>query len=238
METMLEISEKTKGIGFSGSVFTLGTANFACSVCFYTRISGIRLNPLKYTDPDGRDLDELLQGAQNAFDEYAAQFIKDNEDAINSISGRAVLKRGSKEMGRFTLSGNILIEATGEGDTSLQVEGAVDFYIIGDKYSFATVQAGLRIGYVLADSSKENWGIDLSLNNFASLNLSIDGTLKITDSFGANGHLRKYLHDFNNNFSWKDLAAKNWVVGGQANFGNNRRVTGRFNISEWLGYGK
>jgi hypothetical protein len=36
------------------SVYTLGTANSACSVVFYARISGIRANPLKYTDPDGK----------------------------------------------------------------------------------------------------------------------------------------------------------------------------------------
>jgi hypothetical protein len=35
-------------------IITLGTANSACSAAFYARISGIRANPLKYTDPDGK----------------------------------------------------------------------------------------------------------------------------------------------------------------------------------------
>jgi hypothetical protein len=53
METMSKIGEKAERIGISGPVFTLGTANSACSAAFYARISGIRANPLKYTDPDG-----------------------------------------------------------------------------------------------------------------------------------------------------------------------------------------
>jgi hypothetical protein len=52
---MPEISEKADGSGLLGPVFTLGTANSACSAAFYARISGIRANPLKYTDPDGRN---------------------------------------------------------------------------------------------------------------------------------------------------------------------------------------
>jgi hypothetical protein len=54
METIPEISEKAEGSRLLCSVFTLGTANSACSATVYARISGIRANPLKYTDPDGR----------------------------------------------------------------------------------------------------------------------------------------------------------------------------------------
>ncbi|MDR0997891.1 MAG: hypothetical protein LBL70_02400 [Treponema sp.] len=53
METVSGLCEKIEGIGLGGPVFTLGTANSACSVVFYTRISGIRANPLKCTAPDG-----------------------------------------------------------------------------------------------------------------------------------------------------------------------------------------
>jgi hypothetical protein len=63
METMAELYEKAEEIGLSGPVFTLGTANSACSVGFYARISGIRENPLKYTDPDGKvDVPKILGG--------------------------------------------------------------------------------------------------------------------------------------------------------------------------------
>jgi hypothetical protein len=54
MEAIPEIKEKAEEIGLSGPVFSLGTANSACSAAFYARISGIREYPLKYTDPDGR----------------------------------------------------------------------------------------------------------------------------------------------------------------------------------------
>jgi hypothetical protein len=53
MKTMFEIGEKVERIGISVSIFTLGTANSAFSLVFYVRISEIRANPLKYTDPDG-----------------------------------------------------------------------------------------------------------------------------------------------------------------------------------------
>jgi hypothetical protein len=55
MEAMPEIGEKAEGIGPLGPVFTLGTANSACFVGFYARISGIRENPLKYMDLDGNE---------------------------------------------------------------------------------------------------------------------------------------------------------------------------------------
>jgi hypothetical protein len=66
MKTVSEILGKAEIIWLSGPVFTLGTANSACSGFFYARISGIRENPVKYTAPDGRDLDELSQDVQNA----------------------------------------------------------------------------------------------------------------------------------------------------------------------------
>jgi hypothetical protein len=196
-------------------------------------------NPVKYTDPDGRELGDLLESAQKAFEEFVTQFIKDNADAINNSSGRVALKFAGIEKGKFTLSGNVFAEATGEGNVKVQIEGAVDFTIIGGGAgdSKATLQVGLRIGYTLADSSKGNWGISLNRENISSLNLAVDATLRLGENIGANGHLRKHLYDFNNDFSWKDLAAKDWVVGGQANIGNTR-VAGRFNISKWLGYGK
>jgi hypothetical protein len=53
METISRIRGKAERNGISGPVFTLGTANSACSAAFYARISGIRANPLKYMDPDG-----------------------------------------------------------------------------------------------------------------------------------------------------------------------------------------
>jgi hypothetical protein len=53
MQTMAEIGKKVERIGISVSIFTLGTANSAFSLVFYVRISEIRLNPLKYLDPDG-----------------------------------------------------------------------------------------------------------------------------------------------------------------------------------------
>jgi hypothetical protein len=53
MEAIPEISENTEGAGLWGAVFTLETANSACSAAFYARISGIWANPLKYTAPDG-----------------------------------------------------------------------------------------------------------------------------------------------------------------------------------------
>jgi hypothetical protein len=56
METTPEISEKTKKIGHFGFFYSLGTANSACPVFFYARISGIQANPLNYTDPDGNDI--------------------------------------------------------------------------------------------------------------------------------------------------------------------------------------
>jgi len=49
-----------------------------------------------------------------------------------------------------------------------------------------------------------------------------------------NAHLRKEILDILGEFSWRELASRNWVVGGQINI-LNWRVTGRFNISEWLG---
>jgi hypothetical protein len=54
METVSEMGEKAEKIGISGPVFTLGTANPACSGVFCARIWGNWENPVKYTDPDGR----------------------------------------------------------------------------------------------------------------------------------------------------------------------------------------
>jgi hypothetical protein len=34
-------------------------------------------------------------------------------------------------MGKFILSGNLLVEAAGEDDVRLQIEGTSDFYITG-----------------------------------------------------------------------------------------------------------
>jgi hypothetical protein len=63
METIGEKAEENRLLG---SVFILGTANSACSVAFYARISGIRANPLKYTDPDGNE----TLGASMTEDDY------------------------------------------------------------------------------------------------------------------------------------------------------------------------
>jgi hypothetical protein len=74
METLSEIGEKAERIGISGPVFTLGTVNSACSVVFYARISGIRANPLKYTDPDGKydlSVQEKEFGAKNPISFFA-----------------------------------------------------------------------------------------------------------------------------------------------------------------------
>jgi hypothetical protein len=54
MQTMSGLCQKVERIEFFGPIFTLGTSNSACSVAFNDRISGIRANPLKYTDPDGK----------------------------------------------------------------------------------------------------------------------------------------------------------------------------------------
>jgi hypothetical protein len=48
------MGKEAERIGISRPVFTLGTANSACSGG-YARILGIRENPLKYTDTDGKD---------------------------------------------------------------------------------------------------------------------------------------------------------------------------------------
>jgi hypothetical protein len=56
METMPRLGEKIKKKGGSRLVFTRGTANSACSAAFYARISGIQAKPLKYTNPDGKDI--------------------------------------------------------------------------------------------------------------------------------------------------------------------------------------
>jgi hypothetical protein len=76
METMPEISEKVEKIGLLEPVFTLKTANSACSAAFYARISGIRENPLKYTDPDGKH-DRLVNNIS----------VLSSEDAIVGIGG-------------------------------------------------------------------------------------------------------------------------------------------------------
>jgi hypothetical protein len=47
------MGKEAERIGISRPVFTLGTANSACSGG-YARILGIRENPLKYTDTDGK----------------------------------------------------------------------------------------------------------------------------------------------------------------------------------------
>jgi hypothetical protein len=65
METMPEISEKVEKIGLFEPVFTLKTANSACSAAFYARISGIRENPLEYTDPDGMNDKEAYDENKN-----------------------------------------------------------------------------------------------------------------------------------------------------------------------------
>jgi hypothetical protein len=61
MKTVSEIGEKAERIGLSGSVFTLGTVNFACSGVFCARILGNWANPLKYTDSDGREDEDPLK---------------------------------------------------------------------------------------------------------------------------------------------------------------------------------
>jgi hypothetical protein len=218
---------------------TQRTANSAGSALIFVRISCFYADPVKYTDPDGRSLDELLGDAQKSFEEYVTKFIEDNKDVINASSGRVTLGLGEVQNERFTLSGNVFIEATGEEKIRIQIEGAVDFSIAGDKIggAEAMLKVGLRLGYTVAESSKDNFGIKLSPENVSSLDLAIDATIKLGDGIGVNGHLRKYLHNFNSSFSWKDLAAKNWIVGGQANF-RNARIAGRFNISKWLGYDK
>jgi hypothetical protein len=59
MEITFGLGEKTTKIRPSISVYTLRTTNSTFSVVFYVRISGIRPNPLKYTDPDGKDIVRL-----------------------------------------------------------------------------------------------------------------------------------------------------------------------------------
>jgi hypothetical protein len=60
MGIILEISKNMGESRPFGPVFTLGTANSACSAAFCARISGIRENPVKYTDPDGRQIVEVI----------------------------------------------------------------------------------------------------------------------------------------------------------------------------------
>jgi hypothetical protein len=60
METLSGLCEKVEEIGSWGPVFTLGTANSACSTAFFARFTGIRDNPLTYTDPVGNDIILLL----------------------------------------------------------------------------------------------------------------------------------------------------------------------------------
>jgi hypothetical protein len=64
MEILSGLCEKVEEIGLGGPAFTLGTANSACPVFFCARISGIQANPLKYTDPDGRDINKLFSYSQ------------------------------------------------------------------------------------------------------------------------------------------------------------------------------
>jgi hypothetical protein len=196
-------------------------------------------NSIRYTDPNGESLGDLLEGAQEKFENYVTQFIEDHDDLIKASSGRVTLQLGKKTLGGFALSGSLIIEATGDGKIKLQVEGAVDFKILGGNLgeAEAKINVGLRLSYKLGEFSKDKkLEIGLSPKNISSLNLAIDATLNFSDGIGANGHVRKSLYDFNTGFSWKDLAAKDWVVGGQLNFGEKLRVAGRFNISRWLGY--
>jgi hypothetical protein len=54
MEIKPKINAKADKMCQLFQCFTLKTANSACSMAFYAQISGIRANPLKYTDPDGK----------------------------------------------------------------------------------------------------------------------------------------------------------------------------------------
>jgi hypothetical protein len=189
-------------------------------------------------DVDGRTFDELLEEAQKTFENHITEFIKDNKDIIDASSGRAIIQLKNITIGKFSLSGSVIIEAT-SNDINLKVEGAVNFKIVGCdlKGANATLEVGLRLSYNLAKISNGDININISPTNISSLNLAVNAKLKFSDNFEASMQIRKYLYDINNNFSWKDLVAKDWVVGGEANFGRIR-YAGRFNISQWLGYGK
>jgi hypothetical protein len=78
---LFEIEKKAERIGISGSVFTLGTANSACSVVFYARISGIQPNPLKYTHPDGKTQKSTLE-IQIESTVKVIVFLYQNKDSI------------------------------------------------------------------------------------------------------------------------------------------------------------
>jgi hypothetical protein len=86
MEIMFKICEKTEGSGHLKPVFTLKTANSACSGCFSARISGIQASPLKYTDPDGRDI--VIVAGESIADAINFMYARSNtfRQHINNIT--------------------------------------------------------------------------------------------------------------------------------------------------------
>jgi hypothetical protein len=95
MQTMPGLGEKVEKIRPFKPVFTLGTANSACSAAFYARISGIRANPLKYTDPDGRENDEptvnVIFYYVNQNTDRDSSFKRASETLSQGISGKVYM---------------------------------------------------------------------------------------------------------------------------------------------------
>jgi hypothetical protein len=148
----MEIKPKINGkTGQLFQYFTLGTANSATFKCISVQISGIRANPLKYTDPDGKsDYDGILDTKSASIANISAE---SNQGSFNAsgeanagyaefmIRGQGISNESSKgTIGLFgKVSGGNAAGKIGIGneDVSVSLKG------VGD-VATATAQAGIQ----------------------------------------------------------------------------------------------
>jgi hypothetical protein len=151
METVSEMGEKAEGNGILGPVFTLGTANCACSGG-YARILGIRENPLKYTDPDGKWVKYDKNGKTDIYVKY--------EDDIGNIEGQMLAPGG-----KYPDSGNRRID-----DVIIYNEntGEVVIYKINDSKKSPLSPVNLKVKQNKDGNYKFSMGLWSRIKNWFS----------------------------------------------------------------------
>jgi hypothetical protein len=155
METMSEVGKEAERIGISRPVFTLGTANPACTAAFYARISGIRENPLKYTDPDGNYVINATDTAFVVRSEDGEYILLEKGGKLSGkidgiiMPNRAIIKISDNNIGE-KLTRDIL----GTREINVKISGTKE-----DGYTYAFEDKRSEILNDIGDTIKGNTGL-------------------------------------------------------------------------------